>query len=315
MGPRDVFSLAKQAVWEWYEDNTFQMGAALAYYTIFSLAPLVVITVAVAGSMYGKEAARGQLNDQLTAAVGAKTADAIQALAQHTDQTASGPWTASLSLAVLLITASAVFGQLQQSLNTVWGVQADSSGSWLSTIQKRLWPFVIVLGVGCLLLASLAISTGLSVVSGWAGKAGVPESLLAWQLGDWLLSFALLTLLFAMIFKLLPDVSMAWRDVWIGAFVTAVLFTIGKFLIGLYLARASWISAYGAAGSLIVILVFVYYASQIFLLGAEFTQVYAKRYGKPVVKRNRARPIKSARGKFAQAGPTKAQEEGSRLKD
>jgi membrane protein len=238
----------------------------------------------------------------LTAVVGAKTAAAIQEVAHHTEQNASGKWTAMLSLAVLLVSASAVFGQLQQSLNTVWGVQANPDGGWLSVVLRRVWPCVIVLGVGCLLLVSLVVSTALSVVSGWAGTAGVPESLRLWQVGDWLVSFALLTLLFAMIFKFLPDVCVAWRDVWIGAIVTAVLFSIGKFLIGLYLARSSWISVYGAAGSLIVILLFVYYASQIFLLGAEFTQVFAKRYGKPVLKPGRARPIDSAQGKSKQVG-------------
>jgi membrane protein len=190
---------------------------------------------------------------------------------------------------MLLLGATAVFAQLQDALNTIWRVKPREGRAWLGVIKDRFWTFMIVLSIGFLLLGSLLISIGLSAVTEFLPAAYHPN-LYFWRALDWLVSFGLVTTLFAMIYKLLPDVELEWRDVWVGAAVTAVLFTIGRYLIGLYLAHSSWISAYGAAGSLVIVLLWVYYSSQVFLFGAEFTYVWANESGKPLVPRANAEP-------------------------
>ena len=299
MLPKDILGLLKETLQEWYADNTFQLGAALAYYSVFSLAPILIIAIAVASLAFGEEAARGHIAAELGSTVGPRVAAAIQETLQHTAETGTGTWAALLSVGVLLVSGAAFFSQLQQALNTVWGVQTKSHRGWLAIISDRLWPFLVVLGVGCLLLVSLVLGTATSAFAALVSPAELPEGVYFWQALHWLISFGFITLLFAMIYRLLPDVKIAWHDVWVGAGATAILFCLGNYLIGLYLAHSSWISAYGAAGSLVVILLWVYYSAQVFLLGAEFTQVYANRSGRPLVIEDRAEPLPEpvARGK------------------
>jgi len=276
-----------QAAKEWSEDKAPRLGAALAYYTIFSIAPLLVIAIAIVGFVLGKEAAEGGISQELSTIVGAKAAEGIQStIASAGQHKGSGIWATILSTALLLFGASNVVVQLKESLNAVWDVpNKESSGIW-GFIRTRILSFAFVLGVGFLLLVSLLLSTFLAA----AGKYMNGLLPMSWvlQLLNLVISLGVITVLFAMIFKFLPDVKLPWHDVWLGAFITAVLFTIGKVALGLYLGRSSVASAYGAAGSLIVVLVWVYYSAQILFFGAELTQVYSRKEGawKGTVKRS-----------------------------
>lgn len=288
---KTIPQLMRKTFQGWYADNTFQHGAALAYYAVFSLAPVMIIAIAVVSLVFGDQAARGHIADQISETVGPRVASAIQDMLKHTSEAGSSQLATIVSVVLLITSATAVFSQLQQSLNAVWGVQAKPDRSWWATIQDRLWSFVVMLGVGFLLLISLILSTVLSAFTKFLNPNLLPGSLFLWQISQMLISLGFITVLFAMIYKLLPDVKIGWRDVWVGAAATAVLFIIGEHLIAFYLAQSSWISAYGAAGSLVVVLLWVFYSSQIFLLGAEFTQVYASNYGRPLVAEDRAEPV------------------------
>jgi membrane protein len=273
--------LLKEAGCAWAADNAPSLGAALAYYTIFSLAPVLIVVIAVAGLAFGREAAEGEILRQIHALVGPAGAATIQTIIQRAHQPALGIVASTLGLVTVLVGASGAFLQLQDTLNQIWKVRRNSESFWASTLRKRSLSFGLVLGTGFLSLVSLALSAGLAAVGMFMGHLlPIPAFLL--ESVNFLLSFAVITLLFAMIFKVLPDTEVAWGDVWIGAGVTALLFTIGKMLIGLYLGKSSITSAYGAAGSLVVILVWVYYSAQILLLGAEFTHVYANQRGSRV---------------------------------
>ena len=267
-----VYELLKRTVTRFIAVNTFEMGAALAYYTAFSLAPLLLIAIAIAGWVFGEQAAEGQISTEIESAVGPTVAKAVEEMVRNA-RTSGGSTTASVVGVILLIFgASGVFIELQDSLNRIWQVPEKDkpSGVW-GFIRNRLLSFAMVLGIGFLLLVSLIINTALSAMSHYLA----PEQNAFVQVLNQLISFGFITVLFAAIFKFLPDRPIAWNDVWIGAAFTSLLFVIGKYLIGLYLAQGSVASAFGAAGSLVVILVWVYYASQILLFGAQFTQVYA----------------------------------------
>lgn len=273
-----IWALIKETFSEWMEDKAPRLAAALSYYTMFSLAPLLIIAIAIAGLMFDTAVAQEQIHAQIKGLVGVEGADAIKEMIEH-----SGDWGDSIiatliGVATLLFGATGVFGQLQDSLNTIWEVAPKPNRTWMETIKVRFVPFTMVLGIGFLLLVSLIVSTALASLEQFM-QGLLPGMELLGQIFNFAISFGVITLLFAMMYKVLPDVKIAWRDVWIGAAATALLFTIGKFLIGLYLGKSSFSSTYGAAGSLIVILLWVYYSSQILFLGAEFTQVYAKRYG------------------------------------
>jgi len=263
---------------KWNEDHAPGLGAALAYYTVFSLAPLLLIVIAIAGLVFGQEAAQGQIIGQIQGLVGQDSAKAIQSMIEEARKPAAGILATVIATVMLLFGATGVFAQLQESLNIIWQVkETPGEGLW-KMLKDRFLSLMAVLGTGFLLLISLVISAGLSAVG--ATVAHVlpgPEFIL--QILNFLVSFAVVTLLFAMIYKLLPDTSVQWGDVWIGASITSLLFTIGKFFIGLYLGKSDVGVAYGSAGSLVVILIWVYYASQIFLFGAEFTAVYAASRG------------------------------------
>jgi membrane protein len=266
-----IVSTFKRTGKRFFAKDTFEMGAALAYYTVFSLAPLVLIAIWIAGLVFGEQAAQGRISEEIEHAVGPTMAAAIEKTLDSA-RNGSGSTAASIvGIAMLLFGASGVFVQLQDSINTIWDVPPLTTGGIWSFIRIRLLSFAMVLGIGFVLLVSLVVSTAISAM----GNYLAPGQTAAYQVVNQALSFGVNTLLFALMFKYLPDCRVDWEDVWIGAAVTSLLFLVGKYLIGLYLAKGSVASAYGAAGSLVVVLVWVYYASQILLFGAQFTQVFA----------------------------------------
>ena len=282
MKPQETFSLLKATAFEWLDDQAPTLGAALAYYTVFSLAPLLIISIALAGLVFGAEAAQGQIFDQLRGLLGDAGGKAMQEIVQSASaEPKTGVVATVIGFVTLLFGASGAFGQLQASLNIIWGVQPKPGRGILGIIRDRILSFGFILVVGFLLLVSLLLTAAIAFVGKQFG-AMVPGMEALIQILNSILSLAVVTLLFGMMFKILPDANIAWRDVWIGAFITALLFTLGKFALGFYLGRSGVASSYGAAGSLIVLLVWVYYSSQIVFFGAEFTQVYANRFGSHV---------------------------------
>ena len=260
----------------WFEDDIFQLGAALSYYAVFAISPLVVIAVAAAGLVYGEEAARGELVQQIEQATGPTIAEAIQDLVKHAHVSGAGKLATFISMALLTLGATGFFAQLQHSLNHIWGVRARGGRGLWGVAKDRLWSFLMILCLALLLLVALLLNSSLGLV-----QQHVP--VLGSRIVHWLVSMGLLTLLFSIMYKVLPDVLISWRVVWLGAVVTALLFNLGNYLIGLYLAQTSTASAYGAAGSLVVVLAWVYYSSIVVLFGAEVTEACAKRFGHSVV--------------------------------
>jgi membrane protein len=273
---RTVYGLFERAFTDWRHDKASRLGAALAYYTLFSVSPSLIIVIAVAGLLFGEQAAQGQILAQIQAIVGPDVAGAIQGMLESAQRPSSGILATLVGLLTLLIGATGVLVELQDALNTVWEVPRESGTGLWEIIKNRLVSLAILLAGGFLLLLSLALSAMLGAIGHIFGTS-VPGWVYFGHAADLFLSFGLATLLFAMIFKYLPDIEIRWNDVWIGAAVTAFLFTIGKILIGLFIGRSTVASIYGAAGSLVALLVWVYYSTQIFFFGAEFTQVYATR--------------------------------------
>jgi membrane protein len=279
MNRKSLWQFLKDVFTQWIEDEPFLLASSLSYYTLFSLAPLLVIAIAVAGLVFGRAAAQNQIVETIGGMIGAQSAQAIQGMIENASNKPK-TWMifTVLGAVALLFGAGGVVGQLTTSLNKIWGVVPKSGQGVWGFIRQRFISFVMVLAVGFLLLISLVVTalvTGLSQFIGTLiGGAAFVAHLL-----DILVSFAFVTLLFAMIYKFVPDIRIQWKDVWIGAALTSILFTIGKFLIGLYLGSSGVTSVYGAAGSLITVLLWVYYSSLIFLLGAEFTQAYTSTYG------------------------------------
>jgi len=266
----------RQAVFEWFEQDLARFGAGLAFYTIFALAPLFIIVLAIAGFWFGEEAARRELFSQVSGLVGSESAEAIQAVVSAAHRPGAGTWATTIAALTLFVGATGVFVQLQGALNSVWGVHSPPRRGVVRFIKVRLLSFGMVLGIGFLLLVSLVVSAGLSALGQFAGGY-LPAEERIWQALNFLVSFAIITLLFAAIFKVLPDVKIAWREVWAGATATALLFNLGKHVIGLYLGKSTVASAYGAAGSLVVVLLWVYYSAQILLFGAKLTQTFSPR--------------------------------------
>jgi membrane protein len=288
---KDLFALLKQTFAEWNEDKAPALGAALAYYTVFSLAPLLIIAIGIAALFLGQEAAQGQIFEQVRQLLGDKGGGAVEEIVQSSSQNRSGGIIAtSIGLATLMFGASGVFGQLQTSLNTIWGVKPAPDRGIVGTLRDRFLSFGFILVVGFLLLVSLILTAGIAFVGEWFGNFVIGAEILS-QVLNLVLSLGIIGLLFSMIFKYLPDVKIAWRDVWSGAFMTALLFIIGKTVLGIYLGKGTVDSAFGAGGSLIILLVWVYYSAQILFFGAEFTQVYANKYGSLVVPARGAIPI------------------------
>lgn len=284
---------------EWRDDNASRLAAALAYYTIFSIPPLLIISIAIAAQLFERATVQQQVIDQMSALIGAAGAEIAETVLENSSESDQSAIAAVISVVILLFGASGVFGELHSALNTIWEVQTKPGRGILGTLRDRFFSFTMVLGVGFLLLVSLMISTGLATVNEFISGA-LPGLVILAQVINFLVSFGIITVLFGLIFKVVPDVKIAWRDVWIGALVTAFLFTVGKFAIGLYLGNSAPGSTYGAAGSLIVLLLWVYYSAQILFLGAEFTQVYANNYGSHIVADEDAVPLTPAASKASQ---------------
>jgi membrane protein len=280
----------RQTVSDWSEDKAPQLGASLAFYSALSIAPLLVIALGIAALFFDEEAARGGVVAQLQSLVGKQGGQAIEEMIQSANKPGAGVAATALSVVTLLFGASGVFGQLQDALNTIWEVKPKSGRGIVGFIKDRFLSFAMVMGVAFLLLVSLLLTAAIASVGVVAERLPDAVQWLA-QAANMAVSFVVITLLFAMIFKLLPDVKMAWSDVWIGAVVTAALFTVGKFAIGLYLGRSSMASSYGVAGSFVVLLVWTYYSAQILFFGAELTQVYANQYGSKIRPAENAVPL------------------------
>jgi membrane protein len=273
--------LIRKTATEWMNANPFRLAAALAYYTLFSIAPLLVVAVGIAALAFGEEAARGQIFGPLQSILGPKSADAIQNAVGAAAVRSSGIVATAIGVVTLLVGASAVFSELQDALNTIWEAKPAASAGIRRLLQKRLLSLSMVVVIGFLLLVSLALSAILNAVGGHFGHVlPVPSWVL--EAANFAISFGVTTLLFAAMFKVLPDIDNAWKDVWIGAAFTAALFTFGKSLIGLYIGRMALDSTYGTAASLLIVLVWVYYSAVIFFFGAEFTHVYAQTHGSQV---------------------------------
>lgn len=279
---KKFFEVLKQTIKEYGEDKLSRLAAALAYFTIFSIAPVLVIIISVAGLILGQQAVQNEIAGQIEGLVGSEAAIMIQDMIASASDTGSSTIATIVGVALLLFGATGLFAQLQDSLNTIWEIKPAPESGIKKFITKRIFSFTMILGIAFLLLVSLVISAALAAVTRYF-EGLLPGSDVLWQVLNYVITFGVITLLFAMIYKILPDAKIAWSDVWLGAAVTAFLFMIGQFAIGLYLGRSSVSSSYGAAGSLVVILLWVYYSAQILFIGAEFTQVYAKIYGSGIV--------------------------------
>jgi membrane protein len=287
----DVFFLLKTTATQWVDDKCPQLGAALAYFTVFSLAPLILILLAFFGLFFGSEHARDKIIEQLQYLIDPSGIKVIQDIATSTSKPQSGLLATTIGIIVGLFGASGVFGQLQEALNTIWGVKAKPGAGLWAFLRARFLSFAMVAGVCFLLLISLTVESVLRGLSNYLQNLLPGGHILALIL-FLILDLGVVIVLFAMIFRFLPDVKIAWRDVWIGASLTAVLFVVGKFLLGLYLGSGAAGSAYGAASSLITLLLWIYYSAQILLFGAEFTQVYTHAYGSLVVPEDHAVRVK-----------------------
>ena len=290
-----TFALLKETANSWSADYAPSMGAALSYYTLFSIAPLLLIVIGIAGLVFGADAARGEIFGQLAGLIGAEGAKAVEGLLAAADRPAQGILATIVGVLTLLLGATTVFGELQNALDRIWRAPArEESKGWWNLLRTRLLSFGMILGVAFLLMVSLVLSAAIAALGKWWGAVEAVAHVL-----EVVLSFGLSTVLFALIYKYIPRVHVSWHDVWIGAAVTAALFAVGKFLIGLYLGKSSVASAFGAAGSFVVLMLWVYYSAQIFLFGAEFTWVYAHEYGS---RRGEPRPG-SASAEVAQVEP------------
>ncbi len=274
-----LFFIGKETIREWNDDKVPRLGAALAFYSVLSLGPLLLIVTAIAGVVFGEETVSRYMLAEIQNLIGESGAHAVDSILTHAQQSGSGLLATLIGVITLIVSATGFFAQLQDALNMIWNVDMlKERRTWF--IKKRLLSFAMILGVGLLLLIGLVISAALAAFSSLVADIVPPVVLQGLNL---IASYCVITVLFAMIFKFLPDVAISWRDVAIGALLTAALFELGKSLIGLYLGRSAFGSAYGAAGSLIVLLVWIYYSTQIFFLGAEFTQVYTRYMGEDIV--------------------------------
>ncbi len=267
------------------------MGAALAYYAIFSLAPLVILVLSLVSMAFKRDYARERLIAQVADLLGQQGADTVEAILANTSSGDAGIWAAAIGFIALLVGASGVFGELQDSLNQIWEIPEKQGRRWTDVLKDRFLSFAMILVIGFLLLVSLLLSAALAAANKFMDGL-LPGAEVLWAAGNFAVSLLVITLLFAMIFRVLPDARITWKDVWLGAVLTALLFVIGKFFLGLYLGHSAVASSYGAAGSLIAILLWVFYAAQILFFGAEFTRVYALHYGSH---RSRGRAAPGAR--------------------
>jgi membrane protein len=280
-GWRALWTLVKTTGNDFVDDNALRLAAALAYYALLSLAPLVVLAIALAGFAVNEQAARGAIAHELGGVVGRQGAEAVQTIVRSAQAPTTGVLSTIAGIVVLLFGASGVFTELQSALDVIWEVVPKPGRGIKGIVKDRLFSFAMVMGVAFLLLVSLVLSAGLSAVGHFLGN-WLPGGEGVWQVVNFLISLAVVGALFAVMFKTVPDAKVAWRDAWVGGLVTSLLFSIGKFLIALYLGKSSVSSAYGAAGSLVLLVIWVYYSACILLVGAEFTQAYASRFGQRI---------------------------------
>lgn len=284
-----VGSLLKETITQWQNDQAPRLAASLALYTLLSIAPLLVIAVSIAGMVFGDEAARGQISTQIASVVGPQAGDAIQGIIANARTPSSGILGTVVGLAVLLFGASGVFGELQSMLNQIWEVKPKPDRGLKGIIRDRFFSLTMVMGVAFMLLVSLVVSAALATATKFFEQY-IPMPAL-WHVFNVVVALGVTTVLFALIFKVVPDVRIAWGDVWVGGFATALLFSIGKVILAWYVGRSATVSPFGAAGSLVALIVWVYYSAQILFLGAEFAQVYATRYGSHIEPAPNAMPI------------------------
>jgi len=274
---KPFFRLVKQTAASWSAHKAPKMGAALAYYATFSMAPLLVLIMGIAGLVVEKDDAREAIMSQLSLLMGSNGEELADTILTHTAQQSSGLWATVIGFIVLLVGASGVFGELQDSLNIIWDVPPRER-PWRALIRVRLLSFSMVFALGFLMLVSLAFSAAIAAMETYM-KGWFSDLDMIWEAANSLISFTVITLLFAAIYRILPDVRIAWRDVWTGAAMTALLFVLGKYLLGVYIAHSAFASAYGAIGSLVVLLAWIFYSAQIFFFGAEFTCIFARKHG------------------------------------
>jgi membrane protein len=275
---KSTIDLLKETGSKWLDDKAPRLAASLAFYTLLSLAPLLIFAVSVAGLLFGEDAARGQIAGQLAGILGEKGALAVQAILANAKTPSSGIVGTVVGIGLALFGASGVFGELQGALNVMWDVDSKPGRGIKGFLSDRFFSFTLVLGVAFLLLVSLVLSAGLAAIGHYLASS-LPGGAVVWQALNVIISLAITSLLFGLIYKVVPDVKIRWRDVWVGAVVTAILFTLGKFLIGLYVGRSSVASPFGAAGSVVALVIWVYYSAQILFFGAELTRVWATRHG------------------------------------
>jgi membrane protein len=305
--PKTAWSMIKQTFGEWSADKGGRLGAALSYYTVFSLAPLLLLVISIAGLAFGRDAAEGRMFGELAGLVGAEPARLIQTAVAKAHQTRGGVLGTIAGIAILIAGATGVVIELQDALDTVWKVEPKPHRGVWGLVRTRLLSVAMILSMGFLLLVSLVVSAALTAFSGWLRSAIGDIAIVSWVI-DAAVALAVISTLIALIYKILPDATVAWRDVWIGAIATGILFMAGKYLIGLYVGRASVGSAFGAAGSLAVLLVWIYYSAQIVLLGAEFTRVFANRFGAKVRPSKQAIPAGSPAARRRPAPDARPQE-------
>lgn len=309
---KDIWSMTKATVGQFMENNSFRLAGALAYNTIFSLPPLLLIIIASAGQIWGQEAVSGQLDNQLASMVGAKAATEIQTMIKNTTLTGSGGIASTVGIAMLIFAATTFFVTLQDSLNSIWNIKVKPNNSMLKLAKDRFLSFGLILSIAFLMLISLVISAMLSFFTDYLEQMFPAVAVVFIHILNLVVSLAFITLLFALIYKFLPDAIIRWKDVWVGSFLTALLFVLGKFGIGWYIGNGDVGSAYGAAGSVIIILVWIYYSSLIVFFGSEFTQQYACSFGEKIRPKAHAveieiREVKHKHTSDAQAGRPKAE--------
>lgn len=310
---KPYLDLFKQTWKEFGDDKAQRLGAGLAYYTVFSIAPLLLIAVAIAGMVFGHKAASGAIQQQLAGALGESTAKAVNEMIVSASKPKSGTLATIIGVVTLLFGAAGVFGQLQEALDTIWNVERANSAGFIGMIKDRFLSMAMVFGIGFLLLVTLVIDTAISAMGKWIGPR-VPGGEAMLQSVQMIVSFGLVTVLFALTFRYLPHVRVAWKDVWSGAAFTSFLFVVGKLGLSLYIGKAAVGSAYGAAGSLVIILIWVYWSSQILFFGAEFTQVYARAHGSMAGDRTKAKKqVEPAKPKLVPA-PAAAKSGGGKVK-
>lgn len=288
IGIKGLWPVAKKTVKAWKAADPFRQSAVIAYYAIFSVPALLVIVVACAGLAFGEEAVRGEISRQISSAMGEETSKQIEEIIVNASEKKTSIWATIISIVTLFVGCTGVFAQLQAELNQIWQVKVEAKKKWLRTLRDRVFSFGLVIAIGFLMLISLLLTAGLSAFSEWI-KASMPDIMLVvFYVLNFVVSFGVITVLFALMFKVLPDAQVRWRNVWIGAAVTSGLFILGKFLLGIYFGKSDPGSAYGAAGSIVLIMLWVSYSCMIVFLGAEFTKQYTLAKGDEIIPRKDA---------------------------